>query len=115
MNSIDLSPFYRSSIGYDRVGALIDKALRGADTTAGYPPYNIEVLDENHYAITLAVAGFDREALDITLENSVLTVKGSKGKSCESQGYLHQGIADRAFERRAAVARAVARGLCRGR
>lgn len=100
MNSIDLSPFYRSSIGYDRVGALIDNALRGADTTTGYPPYNIEVLDENHYAITLAVAGFDREALDITLENSVLTVKGSKGKSSESRGYLHQGIADRAFERR---------------
>lgn len=100
MNSIDLSPFYRSSIGYDRVGALIDNALRGADNTTGYPPYNIEVLDENHYAITLAVAGFDREALDITLENNVLTVKGSKGKSGETRGYLHQGIADRAFERR---------------
>jgi molecular chaperone IbpA len=100
MNSIDLSPFYRSSIGYDRVGALIDNALRGADNTTGYPPYNIEVLDENHYAITLAVAGFDRKALDITLENNVLTVKGSKGKPSEPRGYLHQGIADRAFERR---------------
>ncbi len=100
MNSIDLSPFYRSSIGYDRVGALIDNALRGADNTTGHPPYNIEVLDENHYAITLAVAGFDTEALDITLENNVLTVKGSKGKPSEVRGYLHQGIADRAFERR---------------
>lgn len=100
MNSIDLSPFYRSSVGYDRVGALIDNALRGADSTAGYPPYNIEVLDENRYAITLAVAGFKRDNLEITVENGVLTVCGSKGKDVEERRYLHQGIANRPFERR---------------
>ena len=100
MNSIDLGPFYRSSIGYDRVGTLIDNALRTGDSTAGYPPYNIEVLDESHYAITLAVAGFGRENLDITIENNVLTICGTKGKEGSERGYLHQGIANRAFERR---------------
>lgn len=100
MNSIDLSPFYRSSIGYDRVGALIDNALRASDSTAGYPPYNIEALDESHYAITLAVAGFKRENVEITIENNVLTICGNRGKEDTGREYLHQGIANRAFERR---------------
>ena len=100
MSSIDLSPFYRNSIGYDHVGALIDSALRGADSASGYPPYNIEVLDEDRYAITLAVAGFKNENLKITVENSVLTVSGSREQEDGERHFLHHGIATRAFERR---------------
>lgn len=100
MNSVDLTPLYRSSIGYDGLGALIDSAFRGADHSASYPPYNIEVLDDNHYAITLAVAGFDKGELDIHVENNVLTVRGQKGKEETERNYLHQGITNRAFERK---------------
>lgn len=100
MSSIDLGPFYRSSIGYDRVGRLIDNALRTTESSAGYPPYNIEVLDENRYAITLAVAGFKREDLDIAVENGVLSINGGKSAETEQRRFLHQGIANRAFERR---------------
>lgn len=100
MNSIDLGPFYRSSIGYDRVGRLIDNALRATETSSGYPPYNIEVLDENRYAITLAVAGFKREQLDLSVENGVLIISGAKSDDSEGRQFLHRGIANRAFERR---------------
>ncbi len=100
MNSIDLSPLYRSSIGYDRLGSLIDSAFRAADHASGYPPYNIEVLDDNHYAITLAVAGFERNELDISVENSVLTIRGSKAQQAQERRFLHQGIANRTFERK---------------
>ncbi|MDF1818133.1 MAG: Hsp20 family protein [Immundisolibacteraceae bacterium] len=101
MNSIDLTPLYRSSIGYDRLGSLIDSALHGSDHSNGYPPYNIEVLDENHYAITLAVAGFGQDELDINVENNVLTIRGEKAKKeDENRNFLHLGIANRAFERK---------------
>ncbi len=98
MNSIDLTPFYRSSIGFDRLGSLINSALT-SDAAASYPPYNIEVIDENQFAISLAVAGFDQSELDIKVEQGVLTVRGEKTKPEEHQ-YLHQGIANRMFERK---------------
>ncbi len=98
MNSIDLTPFYRNSIGFDRLGSLINNALT-SDVAASYPPYNIEVIDENQYAISLAVAGFDQSELDIKVEQGVLTVRGEKTKPAERQ-YLHQGIANRIFERK---------------
>lgn len=98
MSSIDLTPLYRSSISYDRLGSLIDNALRGSDHSTGYPPYNIEVLDENHYAITLAVAGFDKGELEIDEENNTLTICGEKPKGNEKRNYLHLGIANRTFE-----------------
>ena len=87
MNTIDLSPFYRSSVGFDRLGSLIDSALR-SEQSAGYPPYNIEVIEangESEYAITLALAGFDESDIDIQTEKGVLTVKGkkeTKNKKC---------------------------------
>jgi molecular chaperone IbpA len=99
MNSIDLSPLYRSSIGFDRMASLLNSAMASHSTTAGYPPYNIEVQDENRYAVTLAVAGFSREELDIRIEKGVLTVKGTKAANDEGK-YLYQGIANRAFERK---------------
>lgn len=99
MNSIDLSPLYRSSIGFDGLASLLNSALRSDNTTSSYPPYNIEVVDDNKYTITLAVAGFEQSELDITVDNSVLTIRGEKAKA-EEHKYLYQGIANRAFERK---------------
>jgi len=99
MNRIDLSPLYRSSVGYDRFGSLLDAAFQTEKTSAGYPPYNIEVVEENSYAITIAVAGFTENELDLQVENGVLTVRGKKEDS-DQKSYLHQGIATRSFERK---------------
>lgn len=101
MNTIDFTPLYRSSIGYDRLASLLDTALRTETASAGYPPYNIEVLDDTQYAITLAVAGFDRADLDIQVEQGVLTIRGRKAGTEDAQRkFLYQGIANRAFERK---------------
>lgn len=101
MNTIDLSPLYRSSIGFDRLGSLLDTALRAEQASSGYPPYNIETSGENRYDITLAVAGFEQGDLDIQTEKGVLTVRGKKAnEDKEERKYLHQGIATRSFERK---------------
>lgn len=99
MNAIDLTPLYRSSVGFDRLATLIDSALTTETAVGGYPPYDIELLDENRYAITLAAAGFSQEELDIQVEKGVLTVRGSKSAKDECT-YLYQGIANRTFERK---------------
>jgi len=99
MSTIDFSSFYRNSIGFDRMVSLLEHALSSEPTSGGYPPYNIEVLDDNRYAITLAVAGFDRSDLDVSVERGVLTVRGKKADNGDRK-YLHQGIATRAFERK---------------
>ncbi|MDG9669346.1 Hsp20 family protein [Hahella sp. CR1] len=98
MNSIDLTPLYRNSVGFERLASLIDRALTGEADSPAYPPYNIEALQENQYAITLAVAGFARSELDITVEKNVLTVRGRKEQDA-SRNYLYQGIPGRTFER----------------
>jgi molecular chaperone IbpA len=101
MNSIDLTPLYRSTIGFDRLASLLDNAMTSDRVTPSYPPYNIEVLDENQYAITLAVAGFAESDLDIQVEKGVLTITGEKDKTVdEERQYLHQGIANRTFKRK---------------
>jgi len=99
MNSVDLTPLYRSSIGFDRLASLLDSALTSDTTPSGYPPYNIEIIDENRYAITLAVAGFSQGDLDIQVEKGVLTVRGNQRDKDESK-YLYHGIANRTFERK---------------
>ncbi len=100
MNTIDLTPLYRSSIGFDRFGSLLNSALRGDQVAAGYPPYNIESTSENHYGITLAVAGFEESELDIQVEKRVLTIRGKKAGVENDRNYLYQGIANRSFERK---------------
>ncbi|MBX2849780.1 MAG: Hsp20 family protein [Acidiferrobacterales bacterium] len=100
MNRIDLTPLYRSSVGFDRFGSLLDAAFQTEKTSTGYPPYNIEVVEENNYAITVAVAGFKEDELDIQVENGVLTVRGKKQKDDKNTKFLHQGIATRSFERK---------------
>jgi molecular chaperone IbpA len=100
MTNIDLTPLYRSSIGFDSLGSLLDTALRAEKTTSGYPPYDIEVHGENNYAITLAVAGFEQSDLDIQVEKCVLRVRGKKAEDDQQRSFLYQGIANRAFERK---------------
>lgn len=99
MNAIDLTPLYRNSVGFDRLAALLNNAYASDSVSNGYPPYNIEVLEENRYAITLALAGFDQNEININVEKGVLTVRGEKSKD-EQKKYLHQGIANRTFERK---------------
>jgi molecular chaperone IbpA len=99
MNAIDLTPIYRNSIGFDRLASLLDKAVANDHVSPSYPPYDIEVLADNQYAITLAVAGFEKSEISLSVENGVLTVKGEKTQE-EEKNYLHHGIAFRAFERK---------------
>ena len=94
--SIDLSPFYRSAIGIDRMASLLDAAA--VDKAPAYPPYNVELVEENHYRITMAVAGFREEELEITSEQNTLLIAG-KQEQDEDRSFLYQGIAARSFER----------------
>ena len=99
MRHYDLSPLYRSAIGFDRLANLVDNALR-TDAQPSYPPYNVERLDENNYQITMAVAGFSRAEIDIEVENDTLKIVGSKQKIEPAKTYLHRGIGTRDFEHR---------------
>ena len=100
MTTFDFSPLYRTSIGFDRLATLLSSAQR-LEQGNGYPPYNILAEDENRYRITMAVAGFGEDDLDITTEQNTLTVSGRRGEEDSDEGrYLHRGIANRAFERR---------------
>src|SRR5271166_2177028 len=101
MRTFDFSPLFRSTVGFDRVFDLLDSVSR-YDTNQSYPPYNIERTDETHYRITVAVAGFAEKDLTVEVREGVLTVQGKHGEEGEKNGagYLYQGIAGRAFERR---------------
>ncbi|MEM9421592.1 MAG: Hsp20 family protein [Pseudomonadota bacterium] len=100
MRTYDLSPFLRSTVGFDRLfNELIDGATKLE--TGGYPPYNIELVDENNYQITLAVAGFGEDEIDIEVVDRDLLVSGRRGTEKENERqFLHQGIAGRNFDRR---------------
>ena len=101
MHRFDLSPLYRSTIGFDRLFSMLDQA-GGTESAPGYPPYNIERSDENAYRISIAVAGFSEAELSIEARENVLTVRGDKKPQAETVAtqILHQGIASRGFERR---------------
>jgi len=101
MRTFDLSPLFRHSVGFDRMQRLLDSASQWDAGTPSYPPYNIEQVDEDSYRITMAVAGFGEEDLDITSTDNTLVVSGklSENQDAESK-LLHRGIAGRAFERR---------------
>ena len=98
MRTIDLTPLYRSVVGFDRLADLLDSA--SAEAATGYPPYNIERTDENAYRIEIAVAGFRPEDLNIEVKENLLTVQGRKTANDEAKRYLHRGLAERNFERR---------------
>ncbi len=107
--STDFSPLYRSFIGFDHLAGLIDKASR-ADKQSSYPPYNIELLAEDQYRITMAVAGFSEQDIDIESKDNSLIVIGTKPVNTDEtketpekhspRRFLHQGIAERNFERK---------------
>ncbi len=96
----DLTPLYSHTVGYDRFGSLLDAAFNAERQNAGYPPYDIELVGENKYSITLAVAGFNENEIDVQLEQGVLTVRGKKDDQKKDSRYLHRGIASRSFERK---------------
>jgi molecular chaperone IbpA len=96
--NLDLTPLFRSSVGFDRVGHLLDTAFNSEAPT--YPPYNIEKLADDAYRVTMAVAGFGTGDIDLTQTNNSLVVKGEQGKTDDGETFLHRGIATRAFERR---------------
>jgi molecular chaperone IbpA len=98
MRSYDLTPLYRTTVGFDRMFDLLDNV--GKSEATGYPPYNIERVDEDRYRITLAVAGFSEKEIDIELHENTLKVVGARADADEERNYLHQGIAGRSFERR---------------
>lgn len=99
MRTIDFSPLYRSVVGFDRLAALLDAAA-AQESSAGYPPYNIERTGEDAYRIEVAVAGFRPEELNIEVKENLLTVQGRKAANDESRQFLHRGLAERNFERR---------------
>ena len=98
MRNVDFTPLYRNAIGFDRLLNLME-TNNAKNTSGGYPPYNIEQKDENHYRITMAVAGFADEQLDITQKENMLIVRGER-QAEEGKNYVYQGIAERDFERK---------------
>ena len=102
MRNFDLSPLYRSTVGFDRLAGMLDQLMAGDAPAPTYPPYNIEKTGENAYRITVAVAGFAEGDLNVEVKNQQLTITAAKRETEGEQKpvYLHRGIAERGFERR---------------
>jgi molecular chaperone IbpA len=102
MRHFDLSPLYRSTVGFDRLASILDQVTAGETGQTTYPPYNIEKTGENAYRITIAVAGFAEDELAVEAREGQLVVTGRKSETEaeDKPSYLHRGIATRAFERR---------------
>ncbi len=101
MRHVDFSPFFRNTVGFDRLFSLLDSLPNGNGEVSAYPPYDIERTSENGYRISMAVAGFKPDELKIEVKESLLTVTGEKAAAEEKgKSYLHRGIAARSFERR---------------
>ncbi len=98
MRTLDFTPLYRNAIGFDRLFNLME-ANNSKSNSAGYPPYNIEQRDENNYRITMAVAGFAEDQLELTQKENTLLVRGER-KTEDDKNYIYQGIAERDFERK---------------
>jgi len=99
MRTMDFSPLFRHSVGFDRMQRMLDDLSR-ADSANAYPPYNIEQSGENAYRVSMAVAGFGEDDLDVTVEKGTLTIAGKLADGDEAPTYLHHGIAGRAFQRK---------------
>jgi molecular chaperone IbpA len=97
MRTFDLTPLYRSAIGFDRLASLLEQR---AESQPSYPPYNVELLAEDKYRIVMALAGFSRDEVEIVSERDTLHVTGRKQKDETQRTYLHRGIAARDFEQR---------------
>ena len=100
MRTYDFAPLYRSSVGFDQIANMMDRVLSSDGATPSYPPYNIEILDNDSYRISIAVAGFSDADLSVEVREKALIVSARKADEDEGKIYLHRGIATRAFERR---------------
>jgi molecular chaperone IbpA len=96
MRTFDLTPLYRSAIGFDRLASLLEQRAEAPS----YPPYNIELVNEDQYRIVMALAGFTRDEVEIVTERDTLSVTGRKNKDDQQKTFLHRGIAARDFEQR---------------
>ena len=103
MNTLDFSPLFRTAIGFDRLARQLESA-RNLGDAQGYPPYNIEKTGEDSYVLTMAVAGFGPQDIDVVARENVLTVSGRAPQAEEGRSFLYRGIAGRAFERRFVLA-----------
>lgn len=99
MRNFDLTPLYRSTVGFDRLASILDNVAR-TDGSPSYPPYNIEKTGDDAYRITIAVAGFTDDELTIEARDGQLVIAGKKAEAEAETTYLHRGIATRAFEKR---------------
>jgi molecular chaperone IbpA len=104
MRTFDLSPLFRSTVGFDRLSRLMDAAARVDESALAYPPYNIERTGEDTYRITMAVAGFGEDDLNVVTQDNQLLISGKNGKEENENSFLYRGIAGRAFERRFTLA-----------
>jgi molecular chaperone IbpA len=104
MRSFDLSPLFRSTVGFDRLSRLMDAAARVDESALAYPPYNIERTGEDTYRITMAVAGFGEDDLNVVTQDNQLLISGKNAKDEAENSFLYRGIAGRAFERRFTLA-----------
>ncbi|NNE87523.1 MAG: Hsp20 family protein [Silicimonas sp.] len=104
MRRFDLAPLYRATVGFDQVADMMDRILTDTNTAPSYPPYNIEKTGEDAWRISIAVAGFSDEDLNVELRENALIVSAKRPDQDEERTYLHRGIANRAFERRFALA-----------
>jgi molecular chaperone IbpA len=100
MRSIDLTPLYRASVGFDQFADLLDRVFSQDMGQTGYPPFNIEKTDEDAYRISLAVAGFAEDELSVEVRDNALIVSARKGEDGRERSFLHRGIAERGFEKR---------------
>ncbi|HEY1799270.1 MAG TPA: Hsp20 family protein [Stellaceae bacterium] len=100
MTTFDFSPLFRSTIGFDRLARLVDSATRVDSGAVAYPPYNIEKTGDDAYRLTMAVAGFGEDELDVTVHEGTMIVTGKAVEKDQEDRFLHRGIARRAFERR---------------
>ncbi len=103
-SAFDFSPLFRSTIGFDRLPSLLESLAHMDEASLGYPPYNIEKLDEESYRITMAVAGFTEDDLQLEVREHNLIVSGRQGQDDADKTYLHRGIAGRAFQRNFRIA-----------
>jgi molecular chaperone IbpA len=99
MSTFDYSPLFRATVGFDRLVNLLESSVQRAEAGSGYPPYNIEKTGEDQYRITLAVAGFDEEELNIEARENALFVEGRKKEGDAERTYLYRGIGGRSFRR----------------
>ena len=104
MRNFDLAPLYRATVGFDQMADMMDRILTDTSATPSYPPYNIEKTADDAWRISIAVAGFSEDDLSVEVRENALIVSAKKTEDTDERTYLHRGIANRAFERRFALA-----------